>query len=269
MRVVLLCLLLASSCGGEKKGAAAGDCKAACSHLIDLAGAALDETGKSLPADVLARLKEQADSTHDSDLATCIDKCKAGHLDTACVKQAKSYDGTETCIKRPDEPAGKQPDDSNAWKEGGSWIGEPLARRDDETGGIRFSIELPDGLRRQVEGDTIVYVVENGNPFANPTFELRALHQPFPASAAEGKTMVSPTGDVTLRSQLAPDGGPYVVIVHNPERTFVTGYALHKAGDGALLCKGTQSKSGGLADLEKIGAWFALVCESIRIAPPP
>jgi hypothetical protein len=255
---ILVLVLAAAACGGKR--ATAADCEAACARLITLAIAEIEGT-EGLSEELRANLVALARESQESDMQTCVGKCGAGHLDTACVAKADNVDQAATCAKRPGERGGKSPPDKT-WEQGGSWVDRPLSRTRAAMGATRFSIELPGGLASEVGDDYVHWEVAHGSPWGNPQFEVQPL-EALPDDEELGEYLRS--GSEVLRRETSAERA--TLVFHNEARTYVTAWVFTRAGDGALACMGTQSAAGGLADLEAIGAWFVRVCATLRVEP--
>jgi hypothetical protein len=104
--VILIAMLVA--CGGKEAATkpVEGDCRAACEHMIGLAMADIDKNAAQIAAmgaegaDLIAKIKADAEKSRESDLATCQKQCMEGKLNTACAKGTKTIDEIAACTNR-------------------------------------------------------------------------------------------------------------------------------------------------------------------------
>ena len=85
--------------GAAPAGAAraAPSCAQACKHLRALTLAELEKTVAALPPETAQKLRAQADSSPESDQATCVTKCDAGAFKAGCVANLLSIEDLHRC----------------------------------------------------------------------------------------------------------------------------------------------------------------------------
>lgn len=77
--------------------ARASSCADACKHLGALTLAELEKTVASLPPETAQGLRSQAESSAESDQATCVTKCDAGAFEAGCVENLLSIEDLHRC----------------------------------------------------------------------------------------------------------------------------------------------------------------------------
>ena len=82
-----------------------GDYSKACEHehLLELAHKDLEASLASMPEDMrekMADLKTKAESSRDSDRATCIAKSEEHGIDASCILKADTLDAAQACLSK-------------------------------------------------------------------------------------------------------------------------------------------------------------------------
>ena len=100
MRTLLaVSIALTFALGCSKKG----DYSKACEHLLELAHKDLEASLASMPEDMrkgMSDLKAKAESSRDSDLATCIAKSEEHGVDASCILKADTLDDAQACLSK-------------------------------------------------------------------------------------------------------------------------------------------------------------------------
>ncbi len=259
MRWILVVMLIVG-CGGKKK-ASTQECEQACEHVLGLARADLDKSiGKmgEMGGEVGAKLRAQAEASTASDLATCTAQCQKGKLDPTCALAAKSIDGAMSCAGS----AGGGPIEAPSERSEADWPNATLRAVEDEIGGVKFSIQIPNELQAQ-EADRSA---ESrgwdfpGQPFSQPRFRID-LGPAFPATVEDGVAYVDPGDDEILHQELVDDR--FTLVYRS--KTYVVAKVLIRAGDRSLECYGTHSSSAGVEEPGVLGSWLADVCATARV----
>lgn len=256
-RLAAFAIVLAA-CG--KGGGASGDCPKACDHIIELAHADLEKSlGVIDDPETSRTLREQAKKSTASDRATCVTKCSAGELDTACALEAKTLDGVMSCGKRG---AGRKPVDPPPERTDEQWPDATLRPVKDVVGGVKFRVELPEELQAQEADRTEEQRGWDfpGQPFSQPRFRV-SLIEKFPATVEEGRAYYDPDDDEQVLVEEST-AARYTLVVQS--KTFVVANVVVPAGARAIECYGTHSGH-NLTKPETIGPWLARVCATLAL----
>jgi len=100
MRLLISFIFLVMIAGCSKSTA---DCQRACEHLIKLGKADIEASiAKMGPefADTAKQLRDGANASTASDLATCTSKCSERGLDTSCILASETIDEAMRCTTR-------------------------------------------------------------------------------------------------------------------------------------------------------------------------
>ena len=140
---------------------------------------------------------------------------------------------------------------------GEDWTKRPLKQVIATSGGIKFTIEVPDGMRQRPDGDGVQWDFLIDDRVFTPDITVRAGGY---AKTLDEYVATDKTVDQWIRKDTLPDG--YIATNENPSykgREDYLVYVYKKVGDSALTCHArvTPWRKGGktkdqLPQLEKI-----------------
>jgi hypothetical protein len=168
------------------------------------------------------------------------------------------------------EPEAK-PDEVDPSKPSADWAKEALTKVEDEVDGIKFSIELPANLKREVkasDGTFPGYVTWNGpNPFMDPSFTVQIdAFPPADLEAAARKVETHPKPAEVTRKEELPDGGMLLSYIET-SKEFVNVRAWRTSPSSKKVVRVTVQlrSTGEIPDLDALRAWMEQVVSSFAV----
>ena len=147
----------------------------------------------------------------------------------------------------------------------------PLKPVHDVVGGVAFTMALPDGVKRGVEGDYVTLEIRRADEIgADPDVNVTAS---VPAHKLEDMEFEANLGDDnpkrhTARTDVKPDS-MLVTSVRNDDQ-YIGVERWVRQGDKVLTCSYTQRSRKGIKNFEAVRAWAEKICESVTFdAAPP
>tara|TARA_R110002073_G_scaffold336295_2_gene531874 strand:+ start:26381 stop:26956 length:576 start_codon:yes stop_codon:yes gene_type:complete len=151
------------------------------------------------------------------------------------------------------------------------WASAPLQKISDIVDGVKFSVKLPDHLKREEKanhGTFPGYVTWNGpNPFLDPTFTAQIPDFP-PKDIAAAESSALRLGDpkeVLGKGELA--GGGFFVSVAETTKKYLKVEAWRPSASTGKVVRfsiGTRS-SEPIADLDKLRLWMESIVLSFEV----
>jgi hypothetical protein len=150
------------------------------------------------------------------------------------------------------------------------WTKQPLKTVKDTVDGIAFSVDLPDGLNREVKkGDDTFpgYVTwtAKGNFFEAPGFTVQpVLSFPESLERAAESTMTLPEQRVTHKEALP--GGGYLLVISDVSKEFLDVTATRKNAAGKpVRFSVSERRSKGIPNFEAEQAWMIKVAKTFLL----
>jgi hypothetical protein len=191
--------------------------------------------------------------------------CSVALTSTGCKKKDDSSTSKETSsASRPSGRKGPGPGKTAA-----DWSNKPLKPVADKVDGVGFTVDLPDGLKREEkksDGTFPGYVTWNakGNPFIAPGFtvQIDAMPPPNLESAARSGMALNPKL-VVSRKEPIPTG--FLVTHHEKSKKFISVKAWRKTSSGKFLrISVTQRNSNPIPNFEAQRGWMEKVAKSMK-----
>jgi hypothetical protein len=203
-------------------------------------------------------------------LGLACDKKEAPDEKASEDAKAEAKDEAKDAAKDADEVAAKA-DEIDPSKPSADWPKQPLAKVEDEVDGVKFTIALPEKLRREVkesDGTFPGYVTWNGaNPLMDPTFTVQIdSFPPADLDAAARKVDTHPQPAEVARKEQLPDGGMLLSFTETSKkfvsvRAWQTSASTQKVVRVTLQVRDSQP----IPNLDELRPWMESVASSFAV----
>jgi len=145
------------------------------------------------------------------------------------------------------------------------WSKAALKPYEGEIDGIKFALQVPEGMKLGEEDDIRKeWVIEQGDEFKAPHVRVSKVYT-APTTPAEAVADVMPDDTDVIVKQEAIDGG-FLVVWHTRKKGLVRAATWQLGGENKSLdCYASLANDDGIPSFEGTMAWLEQICRSLKL----